>query len=84
MDRDSLFYRQVALLVRVLPWVATEKCFALKGGTAINLVCARYAAIVGGYRSRLPAHRTARGIVAAHQRSAASACGLATAEGSGL
>jgi len=37
MDRDSLFYRQVALLVRVLPWVATEKCFALKGGTAINL-----------------------------------------------
>lgn len=37
MDRDSLFYRQVALLVRVLPWVATEKCLALKGGTAINL-----------------------------------------------
>lgn len=37
MDRNSLFYRQAALLVRVLPWVATEGCFALKGGTAINL-----------------------------------------------
>jgi predicted nucleotidyltransferase component of viral defense system len=28
---------QVALLVRVLPFVAEEKAFALKGGTAINL-----------------------------------------------
>jgi predicted nucleotidyltransferase component of viral defense system len=31
------FESQVALLVRVLPYVATEPCFALKGGTAINL-----------------------------------------------
>lgn len=37
MDRDSVYYRQVELLVRVLPFVAKEKCFALKGGTAINL-----------------------------------------------
>jgi predicted nucleotidyltransferase component of viral defense system len=37
MDRDSVYYRQVQLLVRVLPFVAKEKCFALKGGTAINL-----------------------------------------------
>ena len=29
--------RQVALLVRILPFVAAEGCFALKGGTAINL-----------------------------------------------
>jgi predicted nucleotidyltransferase component of viral defense system len=29
--------RQVALLIRTLPLVAEEKCFALKGGTAINL-----------------------------------------------
>jgi len=29
--------RQVALLIRLLPLVAEEKCFALKGGTAINL-----------------------------------------------
>jgi len=28
---------QVQLLVRVLPFVAAEDCFALKGGTAINL-----------------------------------------------
>jgi len=32
------FYRQqVALLIRVLPFVAEERAFALKGGTAINL-----------------------------------------------
>ncbi len=31
------YQRQVALLTRVLPFVAEEKAFALKGGTAINL-----------------------------------------------
>src|SRR5580698_7869725 len=34
---SEIFEAQVALLVRVLPCVATETCFALKGGTAINL-----------------------------------------------
>lgn len=34
---DNRFYGQVQLLVRVLPYVAEENCFALKGGTAINL-----------------------------------------------
>jgi len=34
---DNRYYRQVQLLVRVLPHVAAEPCFALKGGTAINL-----------------------------------------------
>ena len=34
---SEMFEAQVALLVRVLPYVATEACFALKGGTAINL-----------------------------------------------
>lgn len=33
----ALYRRQVALLLRVLPLVAEETCFALKGGTAINL-----------------------------------------------
>jgi predicted nucleotidyltransferase component of viral defense system len=33
----EVFTAQVALLVRVLPYVASETCFALKGGTAINL-----------------------------------------------
>ena len=34
---DSPYYGQVALLIRLLPFVAKETCFALKGGTAINL-----------------------------------------------
>lgn len=37
MDRNNPYYHQVALLLRVLPFVAEERCFALKGGTAINL-----------------------------------------------
>jgi len=37
MDKNSIYYKQVQLLMRVLPFVAKEKCFALKGGTAINL-----------------------------------------------
>src|SRR5688572_18938818 len=34
---DNPYYRQVTLLVELLPLVAKEFCFALKGGTAINL-----------------------------------------------
>lgn len=37
MDRRNPFYRQAALVVRVLPHVAKREEFALKGGTAINL-----------------------------------------------
>ncbi|MGF7229921.1 nucleotidyl transferase AbiEii/AbiGii toxin family protein [Arachidicoccus sp.] len=37
MKKDSVYYKQVQLLVRVLPLLDSEKCFALKGGTAINL-----------------------------------------------
>jgi predicted nucleotidyltransferase component of viral defense system len=37
MAFSELYRRQVALLIRTLPLVAEEKCFALKGGTAINL-----------------------------------------------
>lgn len=37
MDKSSHYYKQVKLLISVLPYVAKEKCFALKGGTAINL-----------------------------------------------
>ncbi|MEJ0063313.1 MAG: nucleotidyl transferase AbiEii/AbiGii toxin family protein [Alphaproteobacteria bacterium] len=37
MDRNSLYYRQVRLLVRLFPIIGQESCFALKGGTAINL-----------------------------------------------
>ncbi len=34
---NNTYYRQVQLLVQLLPLVAEESCFALKGGTAINL-----------------------------------------------
>ncbi len=37
MAADEIYRRQVTLLVRTLPFVAEETCFALKGGTAINL-----------------------------------------------
>ena len=37
MPADERYLRQVGLLVRTLPFVAEERCFALKGGTAINL-----------------------------------------------
>jgi predicted nucleotidyltransferase component of viral defense system len=35
--KKSPFFKQVQLLLRVLPFVAREACFALKGGTALNL-----------------------------------------------
>jgi predicted nucleotidyltransferase component of viral defense system len=37
MNLDTVYGRQVQLLVRLLPSIDGEKCFALKGGTAINL-----------------------------------------------
>jgi hypothetical protein len=37
MDKDSAYFRQVKLLINMLPLVAQEGVFALKGGTAINL-----------------------------------------------
>lgn len=33
----TVYRKQVDLLLHVLPYVAKEKIFALKGGTAINL-----------------------------------------------
>ncbi len=35
--KDSRFFKQAYLMLRLLPYVAKEKCFGLKGGTAINL-----------------------------------------------
>ena len=37
MPVSDVYARQVRLLVRTLPLVFQEPCFALKGGTAINL-----------------------------------------------
>lgn len=37
LNRSNPYYRQVELLVTLMPLVGQEKCFALKGGSAINL-----------------------------------------------
>ncbi len=37
IDTEGAAWRQMRLLVEILPFVAREECFALKGGTAINL-----------------------------------------------
>jgi len=37
MATDDVYRRQVSLLIKVIPHVTAEECFALKGGTAINL-----------------------------------------------
>jgi predicted nucleotidyltransferase component of viral defense system len=37
MNKQSIYYKQVLLLIRLIPIVEKEACFALKGGTAINL-----------------------------------------------
>lgn len=37
MPFSEAYRRQAALVVRALPEVAREDCFALKGGTGINL-----------------------------------------------
>lgn len=34
---SNIFQKQAAFLVKAIPFVAQETCFALKGGTAINL-----------------------------------------------
>lgn len=36
MNQDNVFFRQAALMLEMIPFVAGEECFALKGGTAIN------------------------------------------------
>jgi len=37
LDKNSIYYKQVQLLLEVLPFISQEECFALKGGTAINM-----------------------------------------------
>jgi len=36
LKKDTVFFRQAELLLRVLPFANEEEIFALKGGTAIN------------------------------------------------
>ncbi|PIW85458.1 MAG: hypothetical protein COZ32_06910 [Nitrospirae bacterium CG_4_10_14_3_um_filter_53_41] len=37
MNKNNPFFKQAELMLRVIPHVAAERCFALKGGSAINL-----------------------------------------------
>lgn len=37
IERNSIYFKQAELLVRILPFIEEEKCFAVKEGTAINL-----------------------------------------------
>jgi hypothetical protein len=37
VNRDNPYFPQVALIIDLLPLIREETCFALKGGTAINL-----------------------------------------------
>jgi predicted nucleotidyltransferase component of viral defense system len=34
--KDTVFFKQAELLLRILPLIHKEEAFALKGGTAIN------------------------------------------------
>lgn len=34
--KDTVYYKQAELVLKILPYVAAEENFALKGGTAIN------------------------------------------------
>jgi len=36
VNRQNPYFKQVLLLVRLLPIIGKSSCFALKGGTAIN------------------------------------------------
>ncbi len=46
MDDD--YINQVQLLIQLLPYIAKEEVFALKGGTAINLFHVASRALVAG------------------------------------
>ncbi len=53
MDKASSYYKQVQLLVQLLPLIAEENCFALKGGgTAINL----FVSVIKPYLMVSPSH----------------------------
>ena len=36
--RDTVFFKQAEMLLRILPLIHKEEAFALKGGTAINFL----------------------------------------------
>jgi hypothetical protein len=52
---DPRYEAQVRLLLRCIPEISRHPCFALKGGTDINLVCKGSATHIRGHRFDLPA-----------------------------
>jgi len=40
--KDTVFFRQAELLLRMLPLIYREDMFALKGGTAINFLSGNF------------------------------------------
>ena len=61
---------QVRLLLSVLPDIAAEEVFALKGGTAINPVLQGHAPALCRHRSHLPAGGRPRDITPRYRRDA--------------
>ena len=51
--KDTVFFRQAELLLRILPLIHKEEVFGLKGGTAINFFV-RDLPRVSGARRRKP------------------------------
>jgi predicted nucleotidyltransferase component of viral defense system len=37
IERNNQYFQQAKLLIRIIPFIANTPCFAVKGGTAINL-----------------------------------------------
>ena len=52
--RDTVFFRQAELLLRILPLIHKEEVFALKGGTAINFFRAGPSPSFSGHRPHIP------------------------------
>ena len=61
MATDEQFRQQVDILIRVLPSVAEENVFALKGGTAITLFVRDLPRLPGSFKS-VPAFSPIAGI----------------------
>ena len=72
--KNSPFFKQADLVVQLIPFVNAETCFALKGGTAINLFVRNFPRLSVDidlvYVPVKDRETTLRGISAALQRNA--------------
>jgi hypothetical protein len=60
MPGDEGYRKQVALLVKILPLIAVETVFALKGGNGHQPVPAQHAPAFRGYRSDICSRQGSR------------------------